>query len=174
MMNSDHDLLLHTSRFDVVRHRQQLAGGEVRIRESVQHPGAVAILPLLADDRICLIANHRIAVGRTLIEIPAGTLEPPEEPAVAAARELTEETGYVAGRIEPLFQMQMSPGILNERMHVYVASELRPGPMALEAGEQIETLLVRWEEAFRMIRDGRIEDAKTVATLLFYQNWRSA
>jgi ADP-ribose pyrophosphatase len=132
----------------------------------------VVILPLLDGDRVCLIRNFRIAVGKTLVELPAGTLEG-HTPLETAHRELQEETGYCAGRMEPLCQFQMSPGILNERMHLFAASQLTPGDMALEAGEEIETLEVDWAQALSMVHSGEIEDAKTMLALLFYDARRS-
>ena len=149
-----------------------VAGRRAHIRETVQHPGAVAILPLLDDGRVCLIRNFRTAVGQTLIELPAGTLEPPEAPEATARRELEEETGYRAETIEPLCQFFMSPGILNERMYVYLATGLTPGPTRLEEGEQIETWLVPWAEALAMADDGRIQDAKTLTALFWYDRRR--
>lgn len=159
-------VLLRTRRFTVLQHQLQATSGERYTRETVQHPGAVGILPLLADGRICLIHNFRVAVGRRLLEIPAGTLEPDEHPEICAARELAEETGY-SGTIAPLAVLQMSPGILNERMHLFVATNLTAGLNRLELGEEIETCLITAEQAFQMVADGRIEDAKTVAALLF-------
>lgn len=164
------EVLLETRRFRVVRHRGRTASGHEYVRETVQHPGAVVILPLLDDGRVCLIRNYRVAVDRTLIELPAGTLEPGEDPAETARRELLEETGYQAANIEPLLKFYMSPGILNERMHAYVATSLTPGPLRLEAGEEIEPLVVPWPEALAMIRRGEIEDAKSLAAMLFYEN----
>ena len=162
------ELLLETKRFRVVRQRRTLADGREFVRDTVQHPGSVVILPLLDDGRVCLLRNYRVAVGATLIELPAGTLDRDEPPAATAARELTEETGYSAARLEPLTELLMSPGILNERIHVFVATGLSPGVPALEVGEEIETLVVEWSEALLMVEDGRIQDAKTAASLLLY------
>ena len=161
-------VLLNTERFQVVRHRHTLADGREFVRETIQHPGAAVILPLLDDGRVCLLRNYRVAVDETLIELPAGTLEEGELPIATAARELAEETGYAAARIEPLAEMLMSPGILNERMHVFLATGLTTGTAALEAGEEIETFVVAWDEALALVDDGRIKDAKTIAALLLY------
>lgn len=163
------ELLLTTRRFSVLRHTQLFADGTVKQRESIQHPGAVLILPWFSDGRVALIRNYRVAVGETVWELPAGTLEPPEEPAATAARELQEETGYRAARLEPLGRLLMSPGILNERMHLFAATELTPGPTALEQGEEIETHLFAWEAALEMIDGGEICDAKSVAALLLWE-----
>jgi ADP-ribose pyrophosphatase len=166
------EILLTTRRFTVVRHHTPGSDGRDHVKDTVQHPGAVAILPLLDGDRVCLIRNFRVAVGKSLIELPAGTLEPGEDPAVTAERELIEETGYRAARIEKLREFTMSPGILNERMYLFLARDLTPGPTALEAGEQIEPLVTTWSDAMRMVMDGTIEDAKTLVGLLHYEYLR--
>lgn len=172
-MSEHPEELLATRRFRVVRHRQTGPDGRELVRDTVQHPGAVAILPLLAGDQVCLIRNYRIAVGKTLIELPAGTLEPDEDPAVTAYRELIEETGYRADSIEKLREFTMSPGILNERMYLFLAQGLTAGATALEAGEQIDSLVVSWSDAMRMVYDGTIEDAKTLVGLMYYDHLRS-
>lgn len=163
---SDDELLLTTRRFTVVRRREPLPDGSVRTREVVLHPGSVVVVPLVAADRVCLVEVVRTAVGGTLLELPAGTLDREESLADAARRELLEETGYRAGRIAAAGSFWMSPGILRERMHLFVAEDLVPGPQALEPGEQITTRVVAWSEAVAMCRDGAIDDAKTVAGIL--------
>ena len=108
----------------------------------------------------------RAAVGRTLLELPAGTLDRVESLEAAARRELAEETGYRAGQMTPAGEFWMSPGILRERMHLFVAEDLVAGSQALEPGEQIRTRVVSTKEAIAMCLDGRIEDAKTIIGLL--------
>ena len=161
------ETLLITPRFRVVRQSYPTSGGGTATREIVQHPGAVVIVPCLPDGRVCLIRNYRVSVNRTLIELPAGTLEPPEDPASRAALELQEETGYTAAKLELLHSFYLSPGILNERMSLFLATGLTEGAAAREAGEQIENLLVPWQEAIAMVYSRQIEDAKTIASLLF-------
>jgi folate-binding protein YgfZ len=160
------NVLFSARRFRVIRLEQPCADGSVREREVVVHPGSVVVVPLVAADRVCLIEVVRVAVGQTLVELPAGTLDREESLAEAAARELAEETGYRAGRIEAAGSFWMSPGILRERMHLFIASDLEAGPQALEPGEQIRTRVVDWAEAVAMCLDGRIEDAKTIAGIL--------
>lgn len=169
---SDDELLLESARFRVVRRSRRSADGREYTKDAILHPGAVAVVPILDSGQVCLIRNYRLAVERALIEVPAGTLEVGEPPEATARRELAEETGYVAGELRHLTTFYMSPGILNERMHVFVATGLRPGPAKRELGEEIDNLLVAWEEALTMIRDGRIEDGKTIAALLFYDKLR--
>lgn len=140
------------------------AGRELE-RDVVRHPGAVLVVPQLDDDRLVLIGNFRVAVNERLWELPAGTLEPPEPPLEAARRELVEETGYRAARVEPLGSFYTSPGFCDELMHVFVARGLEHVGQRLEAGEDIEVRIVRRDEALRMIREGRIRDGKTIAGL---------
>jgi len=167
------DLLLTTSKFRVVRESVTSDGGRTKTREIIRHPGACVIVPRLDDGRVCLIRNWRIAAGQTLIELPAGTLEPPEPPHVAAERELIEETGYRAQKIEFLHAFFLSPGILDEKMHLYVATGLTAGETAREEGEEIESLLVPWDEAIAMIFRGEIQDAKTIVGLLWVDRMKS-
>jgi ADP-ribose pyrophosphatase len=172
MDNKTPAVLYQAKRFRVERVVQESADGTRHARDIVRHPGAVAIVPLLDDGRVCFVENYRIAVGERLVELPAGTLEPPEEPVKTALRELAEETGYRAAHIEHLTTLCMSPGILDEVMYVYAASGLTAGAMALEAGEDIRVLHLTWEEALEMVRSGRIRDAKSVAALLYFNTFR--
>jgi ADP-ribose pyrophosphatase len=166
------EILFQAKRFRVERVTQISADGTRHAKDVVRHPGAVTIVPLLDDDRICFVDNYRVAVDERLLELPAGTLEPPEEPIKTALRELAEETGYRASHIEHLTTLCMSPGILDEKMYVYLASGLVAGEMALEAGEDIRVLPLASDEALTRIRDGRIRDAKTVAALLYFDTFR--
>jgi ADP-ribose pyrophosphatase len=166
------EVLYQAKRFRVERVTQESADGTRHAKDIIRHPGAVAIVPLLDDSRVCFVENYRAAVQERLIELPAGTLEPPEEPMKTALRELAEETGYRAEHIEHLATMCMSPGILDEKMYVYAASGLTSGEMALEVGEDIRVLRLTWDEALAMVRDGRIRDAKSIAALLYYHTFR--
>lgn len=167
----DDPVLFQGKRFRVIRTLQTMPDGTPHTREIVEHPGAVAILPVIGD-RVCLIENFRVAAGRALYELPAGTLEPGEDPRVAAERELAEETGYRAERWELLTRFFTSPGVLSERMYLFLATGLQAGPPAREAGEDIRNHLVPWQEAMAMAHDGRIEDAKTFVGLLYYHSFR--
>lgn len=165
--------LFTAKRFHVERVAQPCNDGSVRDREIVVHPGAVVVIPLVTPDTVCLVEVLRVAVGETLLELPAGTLDRDEPPLQTAARELAEETGYRAASIEPAGELWMSPGILRERMHLFVARELSAGSQALEPGELITTRVVPWSEAVAMCLDGRIHDAKSVAAILLHETRRT-
>jgi ADP-ribose pyrophosphatase len=137
-------------------------------REVCVHPGAVVVLPLRPDGSVVLIRNNRHAIGQVLLELPAGTLEKDEDPAKCAARELLEETGYRAGRIEPLATFYTSPGVLTEKMYAFVAYDLTKEETALEEGEEIELAPAPMSQAIAMCSDGRIMDGKTIASLLMF------
>jgi ADP-ribose pyrophosphatase len=166
------ETLWETSRFKVVRQTVQRPDGESASCQYVVHPGSVAILPLVDDDHLCLIRSRRLTVGQTLVELPAGTREPGENPLDTARRELEEETGYRAAKWEELLQFYASPGILSERMHIYVASGLTPGEPRREANEEIENLVLSWDEALAMLDRGEIVDGKTIVALLTYERRR--
>ncbi len=149
------------------------AAGRTTQREVVLHPGSVAILAFPEPDKVLMERVWRYPLEREMLEIPAGTLESGEEPEACAARELKEETGYRAGRLERLLAIHPSPGILSERLEVFLAHDLKAGKPRPEAGEQIEAILVPIDEALAMIRDGRVTDSKTVAALLFWERFVS-
>jgi ADP-ribose pyrophosphatase len=167
------EILLTSPKFRVVRESVTTGAGHTKTREIIRHPGACVIVPILNDGRVCLIRNWRIAAGQTLIELPAGTLEPPEPPDVTARRELIEETGYRAAQLDFLHSFFLSPGILDEKMHLYRATGLTPGATAREEGEEIENLLTPWAEAIAMIFRGEIQDAKTIVGLLWVDRLRA-
>lgn len=162
--------------FDVHVVHLRLADGRPLEREIIRHPGAVLVLPVLetaeSDVRVVMIRNERIAVGRRLWELPAGKLEPGEDPADAAARELEEETGYRAREIRKLGEFYTSPGFTDELMRVYVAEGLTFAGQRLEAGEDIEVVPVPVEESLEMAIDGRLIDGKTIAALLMWNHTR--
>jgi len=137
-------------------------------RDVVIHPGAVVILPCLDDENIILIRNERFAVGETLWELPAGTLEPKEHPQATAERELIEETGYKAGHIQFLNSFYTSPGICNEHMFAYLATQLILVGQDLDENEKITVEIKSWHQVLTMIQNGEIHDGKTLTTLLFF------
>lgn len=130
--------------------------------ERVLHPGAVGMVPLLSDGKIVLVRQFRHAVGKVLLEIPAGKLEEGELPEVCARRELAEEVGYRAGEMVKLAEFYNSPGFCDEYFHLFLARELEEGKAEAEADEFFLVEAVHIEEAFDMISAGEVRDAKTI------------
>jgi len=135
-------------------------------REVVHHPGSAVIIPVFEDDTVALVKQYRHPAVRYLVEAPAGTLNDRERPDVGAARELEEELGLVAGNLEKLTEFFVSPGFCEEKMWVYLATELRQTKQRLEDDEILEVLRIPFSQALEMITDGEIEDAKTIIGLM--------
>jgi len=132
----------------------------------VRHPGSAVIVPVFADGTVALVKQYRHPAVRYLLEIPAGTLDEGEKPEVGAARELEEELGVVAGKMEKLSEFFVSPGFCEEKMWVYLATELTETSQRLDEDEVIEVVRMTLTEALEMISDGEIEDAKTIIGLM--------
>ncbi|WP_058303770.1 NUDIX hydrolase [Gorillibacterium timonense] len=145
----------------------KLPDGGTATREIVRHPGAVCVLARLGE-RILVVEQYRKALGRNLVEIPAGKLERGENPLEAAERELQEETGYTAGRIKKLTSFYSAPGFCDELLHLYLADELVAGESHPDEDEFLECGALTLEEAKSLIADGGIADAKTI---LAVQAW---
>jgi len=153
-------------KIDLALKQVGLRDGSITEREVVLHRGAVALVPMVDEAHVCLVRNRRYAIDRTLLEVPAGTIDPGELPDRTAERELLEETGYRAGRIRRIREWYVSPGVMNERMYLYLCEDLRPGPADHQPDEELQPVVVPWEEAMCMAEDGRIEDAKTLLALM--------
>ena len=174
-MSGDHPgrrVIYRGRKIDLALQTGRLADGSTAEREVVVHRGAVALLPMLDGDRLCLVKNDRYAVGKTLLEVPAGTLDAGETPDETAARELREETGYLAGSITRIGEWWVSPGVVTERMFLYVCRDLTPGPTDLQADESLEPVIVSWDDALAMVGDGRIDDAKSMLAILIGARYR--
>jgi len=133
--------------------------------EIVRHPGAAAVVPLKDNGTVVLIKQFRHAAGGFIYEIPAGKLHPGEDPMHCAARELEEEIGYVAGRLELLTSILTAPGFTDEVIHIYKATGMTAGRQQLDRDEVLEVLEISLEEAIKMIKAGTIRDAKTIVGL---------
>lgn len=158
--------MFKSRKFEVVRRMCEGRDGVPRAIDIVVHPGAVVVLPLVDDRRCLMLRQWRHALQKELWELPAGTLDVPgEPPELAAARELEEETGHVAGAIRYLCEFHPSPGILTELIRAYVATDLRKTEQHLEATERITVETVQLADALEMVRDGRVTDGKTIITL---------
>ncbi len=152
----------------------QFPDGSTGVLEMVRHPGACAIVPFLddpkdQDPRVLLIRQFRHAADDFIWEIPAGTLAKGESPDHCARRELAEEAGYSAGKLHHLTTVFTTPGFTDERIHLYLASALTPHETARDADEFITVQEIRWSKIGQMIRRGEIQDAKSMATLMFVQ-----
>ena len=155
-------------RFDIDRLHIEGSDGQLHVREVIRHPGAVVLLPLIDDDHLVMIENRRPTVAATLLELPAGTRDPDEPFEATAARELVEETGYEAGSLRRVHTFYSAPGISDEVMQLFVATELTPRDQRLDAVEQITPRIVTRDEADTMIREDRVADGKTLVGLYFW------
>jgi ADP-ribose pyrophosphatase len=135
-------------------------------REVVHHHGSGVILPVFDDGTVVLVRQYRHPAVRYLLEAPAGTLDDGERPEVGAARELQEELGLSAGRMEKLSEFFVSPGFCEEKMWVFLATELTEGKQNPEEDEVLEVVRLPLDEALEMISSGEIEDAKTIIALM--------
>lgn len=135
-------------------------------REVVHHPGGAGVVAVFDDATIALVCQYRHPTVRYLLELPAGRLAPPERPEDCAARELEEEVGVRAGRLEKLAEFFTTPGFCEEKLWVYLATELVETSQQLEGDEQLEIVRVTFPRAFEMISDGEIEDAKTIIGIM--------
>ncbi len=154
--------------FTLKRDRVAEPGGIITTREIIEHPGSVVVLPVLSDGRIVLIRQYRHAAGQYLWELVAGHNEPNESAIAGAHRELLEETGYTARRVRELLRFYPSPGLLGERMDLFLAEGLTKGKAQPEDDERITSKIVSLSEAMRWIRSGKIVDSKTISGILFY------
>ncbi|MTI48177.1 NUDIX hydrolase [Sporosalibacterium faouarense] len=139
-------------------------------REIVEHPGAVAIIPVTEDNEVVLVKQYRKAVESELLEIPAGKVEIGENPVTCAVRELKEETGYSAKEIQFLFEFYTSPGFSNEKLHLFLAKGLSEGEAEPENDEYIEVCKIKLESLVEMINNGELLDSKTVVGVLTLNN----
>lgn len=147
--------------------------------EMIRHPGASAVVPMLddpagPDPRVLLIRQFRHAADGVIWEVPAGRLDPGETPEACARRELAEETGMRAGRLERLTTIYTTPGFTDERIHLFLAGGLEEGDHRREADEFMELRPTPWSEAMRLIERGEIVDGKTLVSLLYVQAFRRA
>lgn len=143
-----------------------LPNGRPARREVVRHPGGVAILTLDQDRQVTLVRQYRYPMAEHVIELPAGKLDPGEDPAAAARRELEEETGVRAGRLDYLGYLLASPGFCDERLHMFLARDLERLPSHPDEDEFLDVFTVPFEELLSKVMSGEIHDAKSVAIVL--------
>ncbi len=140
------------------------------IYEIVEHPGAVTIVPVDEDRRILFIKQYRPATGEVLLELPAGTLKPGEDPLDCASREVREETGMAANQLDHIGELWLAPGYSTEYLHFYLATGLYESPLEQDEDEFIEVERITYEDALEMVARGEIKDGKTLAGLLMLRN----
>ena len=133
--------------------------------EIITHPGAAAVVPIKDDLTVVMVRQYRHAVGSFIYEIPAGKLHPGEDPRDCAVREVEEETGYKVGRLERLLSFLTTPGFTNEIIHIFVGKDLSPGTQNLDEAEVLEIIELPLARTVDFIRDGTINDAKTIIGL---------
>jgi ADP-ribose pyrophosphatase len=157
--------------------RVRFPDGSTGELEMIRHSGASAVLPFASDPagedpQLILIRQYRYAAERTIYEIPAGRLDPGETPLECATRELLEETGCTAERVEPLTTIYTTPGFTDERIHLFMATGLTRGESKLESDEFIEVVTLPLSEVLQMIERGEIVDGKTLIAILFAAGYR--
>ena len=146
--------------------RVLLENGNTSVREVAHHPGGVCVAALEENGDLWFVRQYRYAVGENVLELPAGKLEPGEDPDLAVARELSEETGCTAESIRKLTEVFPSPGYTSEVLHLYVATGLRHGSQHLDADEDLDAFRIPLQEAYDMVLQGEIKDAKTQILIL--------
>ena len=170
----DGELVFDGALLKVRRDRVRLPDGGEATREYIRHPGAVAIVPLFDDGTVLLERQFRYPHRRTFIEVPAGKLDAGEPPLDTAKRELLEETGYAAQEWTRLGTMHTAIAYTDEAIALFLCRKMtRVGEPKLDPGEFVETLIVPFDEAIAMVRDGRITDSKSVCSLLWVDKWGS-
>ena len=155
--------IIHLIREELQVHHRHL------VRETIQHPGAVVIVPLIDRSHIVFVRQYRRAIDRTILELPAGTLEPGEAPRACARRELEEETGWRAGRLQRIGQFFAAPGCLSEQMTIFLAQQLTRVPARPEPDEFLTPITLSLSSALAKIASGAICDAKTIIGVLFLE-----
>ena len=164
-------LVAHGAIIDYYQDTMQVPNGNIVKWDFIGHKGAAAVLPVDAQGRIIMVRQYRNALDRYTLEIPAGGLQSTEEPTRdAAARELSEETGYVAEHMEFLLTIRTTVAFCNERIDIYVADHLIPGSQHLDEDEYVQVKAYTVEELTEMIYSGEIQDSKTVAAIMAYKD----
>ncbi len=152
--------------FSVYSGTVSLPNGKTAPRDRIEHHGGAGILPIDSEGNTYLVRQYRFGVDKMLLEIPAGKLEPGEDPQLTAARELTEEVGFLPRKITPLGHMELSPAYLGEITYLYLGQDLIPQKNDLDEDEFLEVIKLPFEQALQMVLDGEITDGKTQNAIL--------
>lgn len=159
--------------FNLIVDEVEYKSGNRGVREVAEHPGGAVVVPLLSDGTVLLVHQYRYPLKKELLELPAGKLDPGEDPQVCAARELQEETGYKAGTLRKLTAIHTTPGFCNEQLHIFLATELSKSPLGQQLEEGEADLTVRpysLDEVVRMIDKGEITDGKTICGIMMTEH----
>ncbi len=143
-----------------------LPNGNKGVREVIRHPGAVCVLPITENGDVIFVNQFRYALNKVTLEVPAGKLEKGEDPMEAALRELSEETGITANKIEPLGALYTTPALIDEIIYMYIATDLKEGEQHLDEDEFVNTIRIPLEKAVEMVMNGEIKDSKTQLMIL--------
>ena len=166
------NVTLHDGKvFRLARENVTLENGVTIDLDIIHHPGASAIVPLTENNTLLMIKQYRHAVGDFIWEIPAGTLDPDENPLQCAERELIEETGFSAKAWQKLGEITPLPGYSDERIHIFLATDLTPASQDLDMDEILHVHEVSCDDAIRMVQSGKIEDGKTISGLFMASLW---
>lgn len=160
------DTVYQGKAFDVHRDQVLLPDGKITNLDVVSHPGAVTLVPVDSQGRILFVRQYRHAVGKMLLELPAGTLDPGEQPNICALREVREETGMSAAKLEHIGEFFLAPGYSTEFMYIYLATGLQPDPLPGDEDEFITVEPMAIDDVPELISQGKIRDAKSLAALL--------
>ena len=156
---------------DYYRDELLIPNGHIGMWDHIEHKGAAAALAVLDDGKILMVRQYRNSIERDTLEIPAGGLNPNEDPALAAARELKEETGFVAGHIEKLLSLYTTVAFSNEKIFIYKATDLTKDKQHLDEDEFVNVERYTLDELLEMIKDGTIQDSKTISAILLYAQY---
>ena len=162
--------LIYSGRiFTIRRDEVRLPDGKTARLDILKHPGAATMVPVDGEGRVWFVQQYRHAAGKVLLELPAGTLNAGEAPEVCAAREVREEIGMAAGKLQYLGGFYNAPGYSTEYLHIYLATDLYPDPAPHDEDEFLAIEKIPFADALSMAGDGRIQDAKSIAALLMAQ-----
>lgn len=165
------ELVAHGAIIDYYQDTMQIPNGNIAKWDFIKHKGAAAVVPIDEQGRLIMVRQYRNALERYTLEIPAGGLQTPEEPTRdAAARELSEETGYHCDQLELLLSIRTTVAFCNEKIDIYVAEHLTPGKQHLDEDEYVQVKAYPLEELVEKIYAGEIQDSKTVAAILAYKD----
>lgn len=165
------ETLLKGRAFLIRRDHLKTPDGRETKLDIIEHGGSVILVPMDENRNLLFVRQYRHAAGMDLLELPAGTLEAGEDPAVCAARELREETGFAADKIEKIGDFYLAPGYSTEFMHVYLAQALRHDPLEADADEFLSVEKIPLADAFHMAEKGEMPDAKSLAALLLAKSY---